>query len=243
MMEILKSIREFERTLGILVDPEKLKVNDFSAFAKAITSTASILTKDLGLDQIILLIGGSTMEHVGLEAWLSAFRQQIDFKLVLFPGSAQQISERADALLFLNLISGRNPEYLIGQQVEAAKKLRNSTLEIIPTAYLLLDGDQQTAVERVSKTQPIPQSEVDLITDTALAGQLMGNKLIYLEAGSGARTTVSIEVLRKVVETVQVPVIVGGGLRSLDEIKKRFEAGAKMVVVGTAMEEDLNWKG
>ncbi|KQC32226.1 geranylgeranylglyceryl phosphate synthase [Nonlabens sp. YIK11] len=242
-MEILKSICEFERTLGILVDPEKLKVDDFSAFAKAITSTGSILTKDLGLDQIILLIGGSTMEHVDLEAWLGAFRQQIDFKLVLFPGSAQQISERADALLFLNLISGRNPEYLIGQQIEAAKKLRNSALEIIPTAYLLLDGDQQTAVERVSKTQPIRQSEVDLITDTALAGQLMGNNLIYLEAGSGAKTPVSIEVLKKVVETIHVPVIVGGGLCSINQIKKRFEAGAKMVVVGTAMEEDINWKG
>lgn len=242
-MKILKSIRQLERTLGILVDPEKLKEDEFSAFAKAITSTASILTKDLRLDQIILLIGGSTMEDVDLEAWLSAFSQQIDFKLVLFPGSAQQISERADALLFLNLISGRNPEYLIGQQVEAAKKLKNSGLEIIPTAYLLLDGDEQTAVERVSKTHPISQCEVDLITDTALAGQLMGNKLIYLEAGSGAKTPVTIEVLEKVVETVQVPVIVGGGLRSLDGIKKRFEAGAKMVVVGTAMEEDLNWKG
>ncbi|SCY36235.1 putative glycerol-1-phosphate prenyltransferase [Nonlabens sp. Hel1_33_55] len=242
-MRILESIKVNRRTLGILLDPEKLDVDGFPAFAKAIQSSTLKLKKDLDLDQIIFLIGGSTMENVVLDSWLIAFKNQIDLKLVLFPGSAYQISEHADGLLFLNLISGRNPEYLIGEQVKAASRLKESKLDIIPTGYVLLNGGKQTAVERVSKTKPIDQKETDLIMDTVFAGQLMGNQLIYLEAGSGANVPVNPDIVGQVVSTVDIPVIVGGGLRTLKDINERFKAGAKLVVVGTAIEDDLNWKG
>ena len=242
-MGILESIKENRRTLGILVDPEKLDVDGFSAFAKAIQLSASKLTKNLELDRIILLIGGSTAENIEIDGWLRQFKEHVGFEILLFPGSASQISEQADGLLFLNLISGRNPEYLIGQQVKAAHSLKQTRLEIIPTAYILIDGGTETAVERVSQTQPMDQSNPELIAVTALAGQLMGNKMIYLEAGSGALNPVGLEVLKKVFNTVEVPTIIGGGLRTQAEINHRFDAGAKMVVVGTAIEDDLNWKG
>lgn len=242
-MNILESLQIHRRTLGILVDPEKLDVGSFSAFAKALQSSTAHLKQSLDLDQIICLIGGSTMQDIDLEEWMFQFKKQIDFKLLLFPGSHNQISEHADGLLFLNLISGRNPEYLIGQQVVAAKKLKNSKLEIIPTAYVLVDGGTASAVQRVSKTAAMDQKNIDLIVETSIAGQLMGHQLIYLEAGSGAMKPVDIAVVQQVSQFLRTPLIVGGGLRDLHAIHQRFDAGARMIVVGTAIEQNLNWKG
>lgn len=240
---ILESLRNSNRTLGILVDPEKLEVDGFSAFAKAMSIKIPYLKTELQLDQIMFLIGGSTMEDVNLDHWLAEFRKTTAVTLLIFPGSHKQLSEQADGLLFLNLISGRNPKYLIDEQVKAARELQASKLEIISTGYILVDGGVETAVARVSQTNPISQKDEQIIIDTACAGQLMGNQLIYLEAGSGAANPVSVDVLRKVVNAIHVPVIAGGGLRSLQEIDDRFHAGAKMVVVGTAIEEDLKWIG
>jgi len=242
-MNILESIQQQRRTLGILVDPEKLAIENFPAFAEAIQSSTSQLKIDLELGQIIFLIGGSTMENVDLDQWLNSFKKLTDFKTVLFPGSATQLSEHADGLLFLNLISGRNADYLIGQQVVAAKRLKLSNLEIVPTGYLLLDGGTTTAVQRVSQTEPLCQNNMDSIIDTAFAGKLMGNDLIYLEAGSGAETPVKTAIVREVSSAVDIPLIVGGGLRTIEEINDRFNAGARMVVIGTAIESDMNWKG
>jgi putative glycerol-1-phosphate prenyltransferase len=242
-MTILESLQHYNRTLGILIDPEKLDVEGFSAFAKAMSTSIPKLKSELQLDQVIFLIGGSTMTGVDLDYWLKAFRKTTDLKLLLFPGSHHQISDHAEGLLFLNLISGRNEQYLIGEQVAAAGKLQNSKLEIIPTGYMLIDGGVETAVARVSRTKPIPQFQEEFIVNTALAGQFMGNQLIYLEAGSGAKTPVAISTLSSVVEAMERPVIVGGGLRKLDQIDERFKAGAKMVVVGTAIEQDLSWIG
>lgn len=242
-MTILESLQHYNRTLGILIDPEKLDVEGFSAFAKAMSTSIPKLKSELLLDQVIFLIGGSTMIGVDLDYWLKAFRKTTDLKLLLFPGSHHQISDHADGLLFLNLISGRNEQYLIGEQVAAAGKLQNSKLEIIPTGYMLIDGGVETAVARVSRTKPIPPSQEEFIVNTALAGQFMGNQLIYLEAGSGAKTPVTVNTLSSVVKAMERPVIVGGGLRKLSEIDERFKAGAKMVVVGTAIEQDLSWIG
>ena len=183
------------------------------------------------------------MAGVDLDKWLVEFIKTTNLKILLFPGSHLQISENANGLLFLNLISGRNPQYLIGEQVKAAGKLHNSGLEVIPTGYILVDGGFETAVARVSETTPIFQNEEKLIIDTAIAGQLMGNQLIYLEAGSGALEPISVETVTRVVEALHIPVIAGGGLRDLESVRKRFEAGVKMVVVGTAIEQDLNWNG
>jgi putative glycerol-1-phosphate prenyltransferase len=242
-MTVLESLHNCSRTLGILVDPEKLDVDGFSAFAKAMSSSIPYFTEKLMLDQVIFLLGGSTMEGVGLDSWLAEFRKTTLLKLVLFPGSHQQLSEQADALLFLNLISGRNPQYLIGEQVKAASLLKNTNLEVIPTGYILIDGGVETAVARMSQSVPIPQDDKESILNTAIAGKLMGNQLIYLEAGSGAVNPVSFHIVTQVVEAAQLPIIVGGGLRKLKDIDNVFNAGAKMVVVGTAIEQDLNWNG
>jgi len=242
-MLILEDLQGCRRTLGILVDPEKLDESGFSAFAKAMSTSIPRLTTALELDQIVFLIGGSTMTGVDLEEWILQFRKTTDLTLILFPGSHLQISDKADGLFFLNLISGRNPQYLIGEQVLAAGKLKSSTLEIIPTGYILVDGGVETAVARISNTKPILQDEQQLIIDTAFAGQLMGNRLIYLEAGSGALDPVTSRIVSRVVAAVNIPVITGGGLRDIPSIKERFLAGAKMVVVGTAIEQDFNWNG
>ncbi len=242
-MTILESLQTCKRTLGILIDPEKLDADGFSAFAKAIQTTMISLTEKLQLDQVLFLIGGSTLESVDLDRWLTHFRKTTGLKLLLFPGSHRQISENADGLLFLNLISGRNPDYLIGEQVAAAGKLKNTNLEIIPTAYLLIDGGMETAVSRVSQTIPMSQNDPELIYNTAIAGQLMGNKLIYLEAGSGASYPVGLDIIREVARNSSIPIIVGGGLRKHGEINARFDAGVSMVVVGTIIEEDVHWIG
>ncbi|BAO54688.1 geranylgeranylglyceryl/heptaprenylglyceryl phosphate synthase [Nonlabens marinus] len=242
-MTILESLQQCKRTLGILVDPEKLDVEDFSAFAKAMSSTIPQLTKALELNQIIFLLGGSTMTDVNLDYWIDEFRKITELKLVLFPGSHRQVSEHADGLLFLNLISGRNPQYLIGEQVAAASRLRESALQIIPTGYILVDGGVESAVSRVSGTAPLSPQNEELILNTAVAGALMGNQCLYLEAGSGAKVSVSEHLVSRVADLIQIPLIVGGGLYTLKEIKHRFDAGAQMVVVGTAIERNLNWKG
>ena len=242
-MTILEGLQSHARTLGILIDPEKLELDGISAFAKAISQKASLLMKKFKLDEIHLLVGGSTMENVDIDEWMGLFQQHTHLKVLLFPGSAHQITNRADGILFINLISGRNPEYLIGQHIEAAPKLAMGAMEILPTAYILIDGGRTTAVQRVSQTLPLPAHATNEIVNTAMAGQFMGNQLIYLEAGSGALNAVSSDTVRLVAQNVTIPIIVGGGLKTADHIEERFEAGAHMVVVGTAIEQDLKWIG
>jgi putative glycerol-1-phosphate prenyltransferase len=238
---IYKKILNAHRTLGILLDPEKMGDVKVDAFAKAVSLKKSSLLKKYQLDHIILLVGGSTMQDVGFESWVKNLSKHTDLDIVIFPGSHHQVAQEAHALLFLNLISGRNPEYLIEQQVKAASKIAAIDIEVIPTGYLLLDGGKETAVARVSKTKPMDQKDIHLIINTALAGQFMGNKLIYLEAGSGALQPVHETIVQAVCDRLDIPVIVGGGLRTKESIEKRFNAGAKMVVVGTAIEEHLGW--
>jgi putative glycerol-1-phosphate prenyltransferase len=139
-------------------------------------------------------------------------------------------------LLFLSLLSGRNPEFLIEQHIKAIPKLRSSSLEIIPTAYILIDGGKETAVQRVSKTFPMKQDDMNGIVSTALAAQFSGKALIYLEAGSGAKTPVNPEIIKAVSEAINIPIIVGGGIRNAEGIDLAYKNGATMVVVGTAFE-------
>ena len=159
--------------------------------------------------------------------------------VVLFPGNAFQLTNKADALLLLSLISGRNAEWLIGQHVQAAKAIQQSALETISTGYILIDGGNTTAVERVSKTKPLQRDAIDEVVSTALAGQLLGHKLIYLEAGSGAQNPVPTALIKAVKTAIDIPLIVGGGLTSTDAIKKAYEAGADIVVVGNYLETHL----
>lgn len=161
--------------------------------------------------------------------------------VVLFPGDITQITQNADALLFLSLISGRNPEYLIGKHVSSVSKLRNTNLEIIPTGYILIENGKETAVERVTETKPIPRKNIQNIVDTAKAGELLGMKLIYLEAGSGAKHAVTPEIISSVKLELQIPLIVGGGIRTKKQLDDAYQAGANLVVIGTAFEEDASF--
>ena len=159
-------------------------------------------------------------------------------EVVLFPGDCSQLSSSADALLLLSLVSGRNPEYLIGQHVKSAPKIRRLGLEAIPTAYMLIDGGRATSVQYVSGTMPLPADKVDLSVATAMAAELLGFKMLYLEAGSGARIPVSSDIISAVRSSVSIPIIVGGGVRSAEAVGRAFAAGADIVVIGTALEQN-----
>ena len=225
---ILQAKEAGQKLLAVLIDPEKFD----SAGTKEFLQKIPFLTTHI-------FIGGSTVTPEELEACVEAVKAETDLPLVLFPGDHRQISGKADALLFLSLLSGRNPDYLIEQQVRSVPLIRKTQLEVIPTAYLLIDGGKESAVQRVSNTSPLSQENISEIVNTALAGSYAGKKLIYLEAGSGAINPVASEVIAAVKEAVELPVIVGGGIRSSKQLDNAYRAGADMVVIGTAFENGI----
>jgi phosphoglycerol geranylgeranyltransferase len=209
-----------------LVDPEKEL--DQSLFAHL---------PDSILD--LVLVGGSASEIPFLEEVILTLKSKSNkLPICIFPGSYLQVSAEADAILFLSLITGRNPEYLIGQQVEAAEKVENSGLEVLPTAYLLVNDGEIRSVHAVSQTLPLLNSQTDLVAKTALAGKLLGMDYIFLDAGSGAARPVHPKVISEVKRKVNRPLIVGGGLDSPTKVKAAFEAGADLVVLGNGVEKD-----
>mgnify|MGYP001546729964 CR=1 FL=1 len=221
--------------LAVLADPDKASLRQLSEWAYRSSQS----------EVDMLLIGGSLLERERLELCVDALKKAARKPVVLFPGNFLQVTARADALLFLSLISGRNAELLIGQQVAAAHLLKNRPLEIIGTGYVLIDGGRQTSVSYMSQTMPIPGNKPDIAAMTALAGELLGMQLIYLDAGSGAEVPVSVEVIERVREVINIPLIVGGGIRSASDFRAAAHAGADMVVVGTAAEKGSwpeNWK-
>lgn len=213
--------------MAVLIDPDKFNVAEAEAFFS-----------DLPEEPTHIFVGGSTVEAGKARNTVEAIKLFTTLPVVLFPGDHSQITENADALLFLSLISGRNPEYLIEQQVKSVELLRKSKLEIIPTGYILIDGGNKCAVQRISKTPPIPQNQVNLIVNTALAGQFSGKKLIYLEAGSGAEVPVSEKIISEVKAAIDIPLVVGGGIKNRKQLERAYKAGADLVVIGTAFESD-----
>lgn len=226
---ILKLISEKEKGLAVLIDPDKFDVSQTSVFLKQIPKQTTHL-----------FVGGSTAGFDDTKATVKAVKAHSNLPIFLFPGDYCQITTEADALLFLSLLSGRNAEYLVGQQVKSISKLRTSNLEIISTGYILLDGGNQSAVARVSKTMPISQDDIETIIHTALAGQYMGAKLIYLEAGSGAAFPVKPFVIKAVKRVLSIPLIVGGGIRNVIQKQVAYEAGADLVVMGSVFEDKKN---
>ena len=226
---ILDGIREArasgKKLLAVLIDPDKFDASTAPDFFRSLPSATTHI-----------FVGGSTVEKGLTEAAVKAIRTETDLPLVLFPGDASQIAANADGILFLSLISGRNPEYLIGQQVKSVPQLKLSGLEIIPTGYLLIDGGKETAVQRVTQTLPLPQQELELIVSTSLAGEYSGKQLVYLEAGSGAAYPISREVISAVKAAISIPLIVGGGIRTPEQLQAAFDSGADMVVMGTVFE-------
>ena len=225
---ILSAKKEDKKLLAVLIDPEKIELENISSFFKKVHQ--SITTH--------IFVGGSTDDNNQTENVVTAIKKATHLPVILFPGDVSQISNKADGILFLSLLSGRNPEYLIEQQIKAAPILKNSTLEILPTGYILIDGEKETATQRVSNTKPISQKNSELILNTALAGQFSGKKLIYLEAGSGASITVKASIITLIKNNLSIPLIVGGGIRSKKQLKNAFNAGADLVVIGTAFEKD-----
>lgn len=235
MIDIYKKILEaksgMQKLLAILLDPDKLDLNSIdSVISKINKSTATHI-----------LVGGSLFEGTHLDEIIISLKNNTHLPILLFPGNPSQISANADGILYLMLLSGRNPDFLIEHQVNAVPILENTNLEIISTGYILIESGSETAVERVSKTKPLDRNNIDYVAQTAKAGELIGNKLIYLEAGSGAKIAVPLEMISKVANRITIPLIVGGGIRSKTAIDDAFKAGADMVVIGTAFENDNNF--
>ncbi|HEY9124688.1 MAG TPA: geranylgeranylglyceryl/heptaprenylglyceryl phosphate synthase [Bacteroidales bacterium] len=213
--------------VAVLVDPEKANAQSISKIVEQ--------CKKCKIDAIF--IGGSLVSE-NPEQLISTIHQLTDIPVVLFPGSIIQISNNADAILLLSLISGRNPEYLIGNHVLAAKSLYNSNLQIIPTGYILIDGGNVTSVQYISNTTPIPANKPELVVATAIAGKLLGLKAIYLEAGSGANKPVSPEIISEVKKNIDIPIIVGGGIKTHAQFTEAANAGANLIVIGNSLESN-----
>ncbi len=226
--DLLNSISLEERILAVLIDPEKMRLDQVSTFIEKVNS--SIATH--------IFVGGSTVPEELTESLVVEIKKHTQLPILLFPGDVSQITNEADALLYLSLLSGRNPDYLIGKHIKSISKLRDSKLEVIPTGYILIENGKETSVQKVTGTQPIPRAEVQQIVDTAKAGELLGMKLIYLEAGSGALQPVPNEIISKVKQDLNIPLIVGGGIRSVAQLENAYNSGADLVVIGTAFEEN-----
>ena len=227
-LEILNAFEKKKRLLAVLLDPDKVDFNQIKQLVEKINQSPATH----------ILIGGSLVFSDLIEKIIAEIKLFTELPILLFPGHPSQIAENADGILFLSLLSGRNPDYLIEHQVKAAPLLKKSNLEIISTAYLLIESGGITAVEKVSKTVPILRKHIEQAVATAQAGEMMGNKLIYLEAGSGALQAVPQEMIQKVTQSVEIPVIVGGGIRTKEGIENAYNSGATMVVIGTAFEND-----
>ena len=229
--EILSAKQKGQKLLAILLDPDKIGLEEVAVLTDKINASPATH----------IFVGGSIVEADIIDELIVRLKQKTTLPVLLFPGNPSQISNEADAILFLTLLSGRNPDYLIEHQVNAVPILKKTKLEVISTGYILIESGTQTAVERVSKTDPLDRKNSDYVVQTAQAGEFIGNKLIYLEAGSGAKKVVPLEMIRKVSENIQIPLIVGGGIRSKKAIDEAYESGADLVVIGTAFENDTNF--
>ncbi|WET04626.1 geranylgeranylglyceryl/heptaprenylglyceryl phosphate synthase [Flavobacterium sp. YJ01] len=229
--QILEAKSSGQKLLAILLDPDKIELKNLDKLTEKINQSPATH----------IFVGGSIVQNNILEDLVLTLKQKTNLPVILFPGDPSQISPKADGILFLSLLSGRNPDYLIEYQVQAAPILKKTNLEVISTGYILIESGNETAVARVSKTKPLSRENLDLVLATAQAGELLGNQLIYLEAGSGAKQPVPLEMIELVAQNVRIPVIVGGGIVDLHGIQKAYAAGADLVVIGTAFENNSHF--
>lgn len=214
------------KMLAVLIDPEK-------CIGRRIASVIAMLKTAV---PDFVFIGGSHAVK-SLDSMIELIKEEINVPVILFPGDASQFSYRANALLYLSLISGRNPEYLIGQHVKSALEIYESGMEVIPTAYVLIDGGKTSSVELISNTRSIPPEHKDIILATVQAGELLGMHLTYLEAGSGAKHPVPANIIKYIRERSSLPLIVGGGVSNTHQLEEAFTAGADLVVIGNSLEK------
>ena len=230
ILETLRSNSKLGRkSIAVLVDPDK--VEDTSKLQHLIN-----LASENCID--FFFVGGSLITTTNLADVIRQIKASVKIPVVLFPGNSIQIDPMADALLFLSLISGRNPELLIGQHVIAAPIIRNTKLEVIPTGYMLVNSGKTTSVAYISNTTPIPDDKYSLAACTAMAGEMLGLQSIYMDAGSGAEKEISPRMIAGVRKAVNIPLIVGGGINTLRKATSALEAGADMIVIGNALEKE-----
>lgn len=228
---IYKSISNKRGAIAVLIDPEKSQDNEK---LEALLKKAEFA----GID--FIFIGGSTVTRKEFEKTIQIIRSLCSIPVVIFPGASHQISEQADAILYLSLLSGRNPDYLIGHHIQSAQELFDMNIEVIPTAYLLIDGGTQSSVAYVSQTTPIPRDQTAIVRQTAMAAKMQGKSLIYLDAGSGAKDPVPTRMVVEL-QAIGLPIIIGGGIRDIKTIRSLHDAGTNVVVIGNRLEEDLDF--
>ena len=226
--ELIRAKQQGKKKLAVLIDPDKLRLGK--------------------LDQVIdiamrcridyFFIGGSLLVNSQLDHCLKTIKQRCAIPTILFPGNSYQLSHHADAILFLSLVSGRNPDLLIGQHVIAAPYLKLSPLEVLPTGYMLIDGGVATTVQYISNTSPIPANKTDIAISTAMAAEMLGLRMIFMDAGSGANRPISAEMIADVSSVISIPLIVGGGIRTAEKVQENLAAGADVIVIGNAFEHD-----
>ncbi|MCF8299224.1 MAG: geranylgeranylglyceryl/heptaprenylglyceryl phosphate synthase [Saprospiraceae bacterium] len=214
----------------VLVDPDKPSIKETELIAKSAV--------DANVD--LFFIGGSLLTTNNLDLCIKILKDNSDIPVILFPGNTMQLSSKADAILFLSLISGRNPEMLIGRHVISAPYIKLANLEVISTGYMLIDSGKPTAVSYMSSSVPIPADKDDIAACTAMAGEMLGMKVIYMDAGSGASEQISDSMISMVKQSIDIPLIIGGGIRTPEIAVKACKAGADIVVVGNAIEKESN---
>jgi putative glycerol-1-phosphate prenyltransferase len=220
--------KQGKKSFAVLIDPDK--VND--------QVLNELIQRSLAAKVDYFLVGGSLVISNHLDQCVQHIKQHCDIPVILFPGSPSQISKYADALLYLSLISGRNPELLIGQHVVSAPFVRQSGLEIMPTGYIVVDGGAPTTVSYISNATPVPADKNEIAMCTAMAGEMLGMKLIYMDAGSGARRAITESMIKTVAERIEAPLIIGGGIVDPEKAYLNCKAGADVIVVGNAIEKD-----
>jgi putative glycerol-1-phosphate prenyltransferase len=223
-------IKDGKRVLALLIDPDKHN-------KESLIDTIKTAECEPGPD--IILVGGSIIFN-SIDDTVKIIKSITSKPIYLFPGSALHISEYADGILLLSLISGRNPDFLIGNHVLSSHKIKKSGLRVTPTGYMLINTGIDTSVSYISNTTPIPYDKDNIAVATALAGEMLGLKMIYLEAGSGALKPVSFKMINEVKKSIKIPLIVGGGIKTSAQLKEVLKAGADVVVIGTAIENDTN---
>ncbi|UKN03573.1 geranylgeranylglyceryl/heptaprenylglyceryl phosphate synthase [Paracrocinitomix mangrovi] len=226
------SISKNKKQLAILIDPEKTQ---FTNSENDLIKKINLLSPDF------IFVGGSTVTKEELKSCIAFLKNNSNIPIIIFPGSHQQVDENADAILFLSLISGRNPDYLIGHQVQSARTIKSMGIQTISTAYMLIDGGKNSSVAYVSQTTPIPSDQISIAVDTAVAGETIGFEVIFMDAGSGAIQPISPQMIASVKMNINIPLIIGGGVRTIEDLENAYKAGADLVVIGNKIEEDDNF--
>ena len=225
---LLEKKRNGQKSFAILIDPDKITT----------ASLTSLIDLAVAAKADYFFVGGSLVVSDNLDSCILTIKELCSIPVILFPGSPSQISKHADALLYLSLISGRNADLLIGQHVISAPFVKKSGLEIISTGYMVIDGGAPTTVSYISNATPIPADKADIALCTAMAGEMLGKKIIYMDAGSGARKPITEEMISLVSSNITVPLVVGGGIRDAEKAYLNCKAGADVIVVGNAIEKD-----